>query len=682
MQYPGKYIPRAGVLDDDLRSKAQDMEKIWVQFRESDYQIYHNYCFRYYTVYNTTRKRSIHLFLELFEKNKLPVREHDLEEIFTFFSQKCDELQEDQNFFGKNNPSTDLSRFQVCRDLLFLIEDFEKIYLLIQKTGIISNYYLILATFSKIIEKEENAKSAYISAINEYDRKKIDAVAPVIAKIIRTRLGPDIGWEPVLQEIIRVVRKFNLVSTDQRIDWNSTFLLGSAAVSYLNPGTGSAEIQSTFERYVRESELAEFESILNKTPYLPDVASDLDTSSSDLFEALKSISGSDVDGRYYETVSDPGLPKSAAISPFDLQSVTSRNSKATTPSGQTFGYPHKSREKHSRTFEIDVSDTLQSLVVLPEKKTNPYYSAILKPGKSRYPLLAAGFLIFILLAVAIVPVFGIWNPVNIMNHTGTEMNSNVSNPLGLQKNFSLSSKNDLVKDTIPEHPPTNSLGTVSTSMRSNVSTKTNLKNQSLTTNTALSSAVINKFFMNIAFGPDNTIIEKPDETRISLAIKGAYDDNDTATIDQFEAQFNNVSRTNKFTFDKTSDIATIKITFLPGTAMDNIMDSNASALTPTISDTGVITYIKGNLVTPYLNENLLYINSDFNGDQRKHWIMRGVLSELGFVGETTDYPDSIFYSGSDNTTQLSDLDWKAVGLMYGSKITPGMSFDRVKAFYS
>jgi hypothetical protein len=188
--------------------------------------------------------------------------------------------------------------------------------------------------------------------------------------------------------------------------------------------------------------------------------------------------------------------------------------------------------------------------------------------------------------------------------------------------------------------------------------------------------------MNIAFGPDNTIIEKPDETRISLAIKGAYDDNDTATIDQFEAQFNNVSRTNKFTFDKTSDIATIKITFLPGTAMDNIMDSNASALTPTISDTGVITYIKGNLVTPYLNENLLYINSDFNGDQRKHWIMRGVLSELGFVGETTDYPDSIFYSGSDNTTQLSDLDWKAVGLMYGSKITPGMSFDRVKAFYS
>ncbi|MDO9325670.1 MAG: hypothetical protein Q7T80_12025, partial [Methanoregula sp.] len=69
------------------------MEKIWIQFNESDYQIYHNYCLRYYTVFDTTRKRSIHLFLELFEKDILPVEEHDLGEVYQFFSKKCDELQ-------------------------------------------------------------------------------------------------------------------------------------------------------------------------------------------------------------------------------------------------------------------------------------------------------------------------------------------------------------------------------------------------------------------------------------------------------------------------------------------------------------------------------------------------------------------------------------------------------------
>jgi len=75
----------------------------------------------------------------------------------------------------------------------------------------------------------------------------------------------------------------------------------------------------------------------------------------------------------------------------------------------------------------------------------------------------------------------------------------------------------------------------------------------------------------------------------------------------------------------------------------------------------------------------ILIDSDFKGDQRKHWILRGLLSELGFKGETTDYPDSIFYSGSDTTVQLSAIDWKVIGLMYSGKITPGMTFDRVKA---
>jgi hypothetical protein len=62
-------------------------------------------------------------------------------------------------------------------------------------------------------------------------------------------------------------------------------------------------------------------------------------------------------------------------------------------------------------------------------------------------------------------------------------------------------------------------------------------------------------------------------------------------------------------------------------------------------------------------------------------MVRGLLCELGFTGQTYDYPESIFYSESENTTGLSEIDWKVIGLMYGKKVTTGMTFDRVKAMF-
>ncbi|MDO9324879.1 MAG: hypothetical protein Q7T80_07975, partial [Methanoregula sp.] len=148
-----------------------------------------------------------------------------------FFSKKCDELEIDRNILGKDNSLVDLPQFQVCRDILFLIEDFEKIYRIIQKTGIASNYFLVLATFSKIIQEEKNA---YLFAVHEQDRGKIDSFAPSIAKIIRTRLGSDAGWELVLYELTRIVRKYNLTFPSQKIDQNCIFQIGSAVVSHFN----------------------------------------------------------------------------------------------------------------------------------------------------------------------------------------------------------------------------------------------------------------------------------------------------------------------------------------------------------------------------------------------------------------------------------------------------------------
>jgi hypothetical protein len=264
-----------------------------------------------------------------------------------------------------------------------------------------------------------------------------------------------------------------------------------------------------------------------------------------------------------------------------------------------------------------------------------------------------------------------------MGNASTGIPGNGSNPAALQNNSSLSVKNNPVVIVAAKTAIASQSLTSKTAV-SSADKKTGTV-QSLTSKTAVSSADVKKLFMSTAFGPNNVVIKKTPVDRISLAFPGGCEDNDTATIEQFKAQFNNYSYTNKFTWNKNTEIATIKVFFLPQTSLEDVESSDATTVISRDPNMGVIHYIQSTQTDQHTTIETLYINSDFNGDERTHWILRGLLSELGFWGDTADYPDSIFYSGSDTTTQLSTTDWKAVELMYGSKITPGRSFDRVKS---
>jgi hypothetical protein len=68
------------------------------------------------------------------------------------------------------------------------------------------------------------------------------------------------------------------------------------------------------------------------------------------------------------------------------------------------------------------------------------------------------------------------------------------------------------------------------------------------------------------------------------------------------------------------------------------------------------------------------------GDERKRWVLRAALYNLGFYGETADYSDSLFYAGKNNVSQLSEVDFKALQLMYGKKITNGMNKDQIRMY--
>jgi hypothetical protein len=641
------------------------MEKIGIQFNEFDYQIYHDYCLRYYAILDVARKRAIHLFLELFEKEILPVGEHDLGEAVLFFAKKCEEIHSEYDSRGEDNAPLDLPHLRVCREVPFLIEDFKKIYRIIEKSGIPANYLLLLATFSKIVDEE---KEAYVSGIDDNDRKAAESVAPRIADTIRARLGSDAGWEPVLYELTRIVRKYNLVAPDQKIDQNCIYLIGPAVVSHFNAEIGYEEIQSTLERYIEERELAAFESLLNNKLYLPDHDTDTDISDNLIFEVLKSVSCRDMNQAYYEPVADPDLPGTvdlpAVISPSDR----THNSELITLSGRTnASYPKTIQENYPSRFTIDIGNAVKSLVVLPEKK-DPSNNGYTKPGIPQYSHMVMGVIILILFVITMAATSGMWNPVKPMANGSTELNrSDVTSILSilenLQRNSTLSAKND--QTGYLRSPPAPTVVTV----------------QPVTTKKGITTADINRHFFTVAFGPDNTKIKKraPEKTLLSMAVMGNYEDNDTALLQQFIVQFNNYSSTDKFHSDmKSEDKASIVIVFSPESTLENVADVGGMVISKD-PKSGVIRYLHIIETTQFVSKDVIYINSELKGERRTHWILRGLLDDLGFTGETYDYPDSIFYAGSENTTCLSDIDWKVVQLMYGLKITPGLTSDRVKA---
>jgi hypothetical protein len=636
------------------------MEKIKIQFKESEYEKYHNYCHSYYSIYDSTRKQSIQLFIDLFEKDMLPLEEHDLKEVSLFFSKNSDKLLGEPQVLGENNSLIDLHQFQVSRDIQFLIQDFEKIYRLIEKNGIGSNYVLILAMFSKIIEEEKIADNF---AINEQDRETIDFFAPEIAEIIRTRLGSDHGWERVLYELTRIVRKFNLASPPQKISQNALFILASAVVKHINRFVEPEEIRSTLQKYFKESELTEFESLLKEMPDLPVNNTDSDISVHVIFEALMSISRRENELGSHESVIDPDPLKIAGLLPVASPSVLPRNSEIITPplEGAFIQYLKKIQGDYFSRFDIGVSDTEKSLVVMPEKRKKTSYNSHKKPGLSVTSLLAVSFIIIILFLIALGPASFIWNPVKPMANSSTGIAGN-SSPL-TKINPGVNLLAPLVKNDI----------------KTVVANKTISVVPSPTTLTRMTSADINKNFMRIAFGPDNPRIKKFADERISVAVMGSYVDNDTVIIEQFKDQFNNYSSTSKFVSGiKPGDKASLVITFLPESSLDNVLDVAGTTVFKN-PKTGIIYFVYRTKVEGAITTETLFINSDFKDKQRTHWILRALLSELGLVGETDDYPDSIFNSGSENIDHLSDTDFKVVELMYSQKITSGMTFDRVKS---
>jgi hypothetical protein len=183
-------------------------------------------------------------------------------------------------------------------------------------------------------------------------------------------------------------------------------------------------------------------------------------------------------------------------------------------------------------------------------------------------------------------------------------------------------------------------------------------------------------FLDLAFGAENTYLERWSEEqnngRIVISMVGNRDADATAVRTALQ-EFNSLSRTNQISTQVKQGSATgdIVIKFVTGDGMSAIPLNTSESLTNK-------EFVQSGRSVAKVTLGTIYVNNDLKGDERSHVILRSLFYELGLVGATDLYPDSLFYSGTNSTKTLSLIDREAIRILYGTSLKPGMNANEVR----
>ncbi|HEX3002524.1 MAG TPA: DUF2927 domain-containing protein [Methanoregula sp.] len=183
-------------------------------------------------------------------------------------------------------------------------------------------------------------------------------------------------------------------------------------------------------------------------------------------------------------------------------------------------------------------------------------------------------------------------------------------------------------------------------------------------------------FLDLAFGAGNPYLERWGEAqnndRIVISMVGNRD-TDATVVQTALLEFNSLSRTSQISTQVKQGSATgdIVIKFVTEDGMKAIPLNTSESLTNK-------EFVQEGRAVAKVTLGTIYINNDLQDDERSHAILRGLFYELGLVGTTDLYPDSLFSSSTNSTKTLSPIDREAIRILYGTSLKPGMSANEVR----
>jgi len=257
------------------------MGNVTLNFSEEEYRIFRKYCANYCHLYDESRKNSIRIFLELFQRRFIDVREHSLENAFLFFYEKKQEAESDVQASG-NGPAA-LMRLRLCTDIIAFLNDLEKIYILLHKKGIDANYILILGAFFKMFEddKRRHQEDLYSGSAAE-----INAIVLPLHNAIERKLKKDADTRSILCELGGFVAAFNSLSPDFTISDELVTIIGISLLKTFSKEVPGEEIPALIRECLDKAETDDFECALEGKPRAH-ATGDLDCSWDDMKKLLR-----------------------------------------------------------------------------------------------------------------------------------------------------------------------------------------------------------------------------------------------------------------------------------------------------------------------------------------------------------------------------------------------------------
>jgi hypothetical protein len=233
------------------------MGRVTLHFSEEDYQLFRHYCGNYCRLSDETRKNSVKILLELYKHQVIDIQEHSLDNIFTFFYRKKQEFESEGKGPGSNPDA--MMRIRVCADILSFLEDLEKIYRLLRKKNVEANYILIIGSFSKIFDEENQTR---MEDLNEAASAAINAIVLPLGAAIEKRRGLNVDSQALLYELVSFTEIFNRVSPGVAFNDDVIGLIAPPLMKKFGLEVNDDELRTLLQDHRDQFELDELESAL------------------------------------------------------------------------------------------------------------------------------------------------------------------------------------------------------------------------------------------------------------------------------------------------------------------------------------------------------------------------------------------------------------------------------------
>jgi hypothetical protein len=156
----------------------------------------------------------------------------------------------------------------------------------------------------------------------------------------------------------------------------------------------------------------------------------------------------------------------------------------------------------------------------------------------------------------------------------------------------------------------------------------------------------------------------PSRPRVIISTTAASDE-DIALLERTAKDFNAASPTMKISENiKETGTGDLLIKYIPEKGFEAIKLDEVPENGPFSDPLTRGELFQGNVPAAKIVRGTIYINAELRGGARDHILVKSLMYEMGLTGETTEFPDSVFYAGENTNAVLTTADKKIITMLY------------------